>query len=215
MMQLRSGDRSAAAGATTREGGSAVTTGAAPQLHVQSGGPGRPDVEERVLKYRKGETVIYPHHGACIVQGVTPIEVAGEKQDFLVLQSVANDLKVSVPVARIDELGIRSPLAADELDDLVEVLQRRDVRVPANWSRRLKNHQEKLKSGDVYQVAEVVRNLAIRSRTSELSVAEKDMFRHARENLVHELAPSMGASVEDASAFLDKVLEGEEAEAKS
>ncbi len=167
------------------------------------------------MKYRKGETVIYPHHGACIVQGVTPIEVAGEKQDFLVLQSVANDLKVSVPVARIDELGIRSPLAADELDDLVEVLQRRDVRVPANWSRRLKNHQEKLKSGDVYQVAEVVRNLAIRSRTSELSVAEKDMFRHARENLVHELAPSMGASVEDASAFLDKVLEGEEAEAAS
>ena len=85
-------------------------------------------------------------------------------------------------------------------------LIRRDVREPANWSRRFKNHQEKLKSGDVYQVAEVVRNLAARNRDASLSAAERTMYDRARINLISEIAPALKVSAEDAERYLDEAL---------
>ncbi len=92
-------------------------------------------------------------------------------------------------------------------------------RVPSNWSRRFKNHQEKLKSGDVYQVAEVVRNLAARNRDASLSAAERTMYERARVNLISEIAPALKVSSEDAEAYLDDalakgVLKAEKAEKK-
>lgn len=161
------------------------------------------------MEFEVGQTVIYPHHGACVVEDLTSFDAAEGSTQYVVLRATADDLKVSVPVTRAIELGVRPPVSGDELDDLVTLLQRTDVRVPSNWSRRLKNHQEKLKSGDVYQVAEVVRNLALRRRSTELSVAEREMFAHARTNLVNELSPSLGVSVDEASDFLERVLSGD------
>ncbi|MCU0261475.1 MAG: CarD family transcriptional regulator, partial [Ilumatobacteraceae bacterium] len=111
------------------------------------------------MKFKKGDTVIYPQHGACVVVGTKKMEAFGEKKDYLILQTVINEMTLKVPVDKTDEVGVRPPVSADELEDLVAVLAKPDPRVPSNWSRRFKNHQEKLKSGDVYQVAEVVRNL--------------------------------------------------------
>jgi CarD family transcriptional regulator len=87
------------------------------------------------------------------------------------------------------------------------VLSKADPRVPANWSRRFKNHQEKLKSGDVYQVAEVVRNLAARDRDAALSAAEKTMYDRARINLISEISPALKVSTEAAEVWLDNALE--------
>jgi CarD family transcriptional regulator len=97
-------------------------------------------------------------------------------------------------------------VSADELEDLVSVLSKPDPRVPSNWSRRFKNHQEKLKSGDVYQVAEVVRNLAARNRDAALSAAERTMYERARINLVSEIAPALKVSTETAEQYLDDAL---------
>ena len=116
------------------------------------------------MKFKKGDTVIYPQHGACIVMGTKKMEAFGEKREYLILQTVINEMTLKVPVNMAEEVGVRPPVSADELEDLVAVLSKPDPRVPSNWSRRFKNHQEKLKSGDVYQVAEVVRNLAARNR---------------------------------------------------
>jgi CarD family transcriptional regulator len=88
----------------------------------------------------------------------------------------------------------------------VAVLAKADPRVPSNWSRRFKNHQEKLKSGDVYQVAEVVRNLAARNRDASLSAAERTMYERARVNLISEIAPALKVSTEDAESYLDDAL---------
>ena len=101
---------------------------------------------------------------------------------------------------------MRPPVSADELEDLVSVLSKPDPRVPSNWSRRFKNHQEKLKSGDVYQVAEVVRNLAARNRDAALSAAERTMYERARINLVSEIAPALKVSTEAAEQYLDDAL---------
>jgi CarD family transcriptional regulator len=158
------------------------------------------------LKFKKGDTVIYPQHGACIVQGVKKMTVFDETQDYLILKTIINEMTLSVPVDKVDEVGVRPPVSADELEDLVAVLAKADPRVPSNWSRRFKNHQEKLKSGDVYQVAEVVRNLAARNRDASLSAAERTMYERARINLVSEIAPALKVSAEEAEQYLDEAL---------
>ena len=93
-----------------------------------------------------------------------------------------------------------------QLEDVFEVLAKKDVREPTNWSRRFKNHQEKLKSGDVYQVAEVVRNLALRDADKGLSAGEKSMFVKARQVLVSELAFALNISEDTALDRLNKTL---------
>jgi CarD family transcriptional regulator len=158
------------------------------------------------LKFKRGDTVIYPQHGACIVEGVEKKTAFGEKRDYLILRSVIGEMKLSVPVDKAEEVGVRPPVGAEELDDLVAVLAKPDPRVPSNWSRRFKNHQEKLKSGDVYQVAEVVRNLAARNRDAALSAAERTMYERARINLVSEIAPALKVSAEAAEEYLDEAL---------
>ena len=156
------------------------------------------------MKFKKGDTVIYPQHGACIVQGTKKMEAFGSTQEYLILRTVINEMTLSVPTLKTDEVGVRPPVNADELEDLVSVLSKPDPRVPSNWSRRFKNHQEKLKSGDVYQVAEVVRNLAARNRDASLSAAERTMYERARVNLVSEISPALKVSAEDAEAYLDE-----------
>lgn len=158
------------------------------------------------MKFKKGDTVIYPQHGACLVMGTKKVTAFGETRDYLILRTVINEMTLSVPVANAEEVGVRPPVSPDELDDLVAVLAKPDPRVPSNWSRRFKNHQEKLKSGDVYQVAEVVRNLAARNRDASLSAAERTMYERARINLISEIAPALKVSAEEAERYLDDAL---------
>lgn len=153
-----------------------------------------------------GSTLIYPQHGACIVQGVEQHDAFGETREYLVLRALLTDMTLKVPVETAESIGVRPPISRDEVEDLVAVLSKPDPRVPANWSRRFKNHQEKLKSGDVYQVAEVVRNLASRHREGALSAAERTMYERARQNLVSELAPALGVDTTEAERFLDDAL---------
>ena len=160
------------------------------------------------MKFTKGDTVIYPQHGACKVVGIKKLDPMGlgKKQDYLVLKTVINEMTLQVPVDKADEVGVRPPVSPDELEDLVSVLSKADPRVPSNWSRRFKNHQEKLKSGDVYQVAEVVRNLASRNRDASLSAAERTMYERARVNLISEIEPALKVTRAEAEAFLDEAL---------
>jgi CarD family transcriptional regulator len=158
------------------------------------------------VKFKKGDTVIYPQHGACLVQGTKKVMAFGEMQDYLILKTIINEMTLSVPVSKAEEVGVRPPVSPDELEDLVTVLSKADPRVPSNWSRRFKNHQEKLKSGDVYQVAEVVRNLAARNRDASLSAAERTMYERARINLISEIAPALKVSAEEAETYLDEAL---------
>jgi CarD family transcriptional regulator len=159
------------------------------------------------VKFNKGDTVIYPQHGACIVHGIKRMKAFGTVQEYLILKTVINEMTLSVPTAMANQVGVRPPVSKSELEDLRSVLSKADPRVPANWSRRFKNHQEKLKSGDVYQVAEVVRNLAARDRDSALSAAEKTMYDRARINLISEISPALKVSTDAAEVWLDAALE--------
>lgn len=160
------------------------------------------------MKFKKGDTVIYPQHGACKVVATRKEDPFGSGKliEYLILSTVIGEMTLRVPMAKVDDVGVRPPVSPDELADLVAVLAKADPRVPSNWSRRFKNHQEKLKSGDVYQVAEVVRNLAARNRDASLSAAERTMYERARVNLISEIAPALKVSTEDAESYLDDAL---------
>ena len=148
---------------------------------------------------------MYPHHGAAVIEKKekrkTP-GVEGEEKEYLVLRMAHGELTLSVPSDNAETVGMRRPIAREDVEDLYQVLAKRDVREPSNWSRRFKNHQEKLKSGDVYQVAEVVRNLALREADRGLSAGEKSMLAKARSVLVSELSFALDVSEDDA---LDQV----------
>jgi CarD family transcriptional regulator len=159
------------------------------------------------MTFKAGDRVVYPHHGAAIVERRETKEMFGEKTEYLVLRMAHGEMTLSVPVDKAEEVGMRWPISGEDVADLFEVLQRRDVREPANWSRRFKNHQEKLKSGDVYQVAEVVRNLALRDREKGLSAGEKTLYNKARNVLVSELSFALDVSEDDAMDKVDGALE--------
>ncbi|MGI9621949.1 MAG: CarD family transcriptional regulator [Acidimicrobiales bacterium] len=158
------------------------------------------------MAFKAGDRVVYPHHGAAVIQKKETKEIFGEKTEYLVLEMAHGEMTLSVPVDKAEEVGMRWPISGEDVEDLFEVLQRRDVREPANWSRRFKNHQEKLKSGDVYQVAEVVRNLALRDRDKGLSAGEKTLYNKARSVLVSELSFALDVSEDDATEKVDAAL---------
>lgn len=158
------------------------------------------------MTFKPGDRVVYPHHGAAVVEKKETKEVFGEKTEYLVLRMAHGEMMLSVPVDKAEEVGMRWPISGEDVDDLFEVLQRRDVREPANWSRRFKNHQEKLKSGDVYQVAEVVRNLALRDKDKGLSAGEKTLYNKARSVLVSELSFALDVPEEDAMERVEGAL---------
>jgi CarD family transcriptional regulator len=161
--------------------------------------------EERALVFKVGDRVVYPHHGAAVVKKKEKITAFGEEREYLVLQMVHGELTLRVPVDKVDEVGMRPPISEADVEDLFRLIAKRDVREPANWSRRFKNHQEKMKSGDVYQVAEVVRNLALREKGKGLSTAEKSMLERARSILVSELSFALDVTEDDA---LNKLNDG-------
>jgi CarD family transcriptional regulator len=162
---------------------------------------------EDSVGFKVGDRVVYPHHGAAIIRKREKKERDGKKVDYLVLEMVHGELTLRVPADMAEEVGMRPPISKSDVDDLFELIGKRDVREPANWSRRFKNHQEKMKSGDVYQVAEVVRNLALREQGKGLSTAEKSMLERARGILVSELSFALNVSEEKASDKLDAGLQ--------
>lgn len=156
--------------------------------------------------FTKGDAVIYPQHGAGRVTDVVTKTMGGEARDYLVIDLELQELRVWVPVDEAIEVGVRPPTDADELEDLFELLADHDVRIPSNFSRRMKNNQRRMNDGDVWQLAEVVRNLAVRRDRKHLSPSEKTLYLHARELLVAELALSLGVDHDAAEAALDQRL---------
>ena len=159
------------------------------------------------MPFDVGDKVVYPHHGAATIERREKIEVFGEQKEYLVLRLAYGDLTMKVPADNTEAVGLRDVISKDEVADVEEVLRRKDARTPTNWSRRYKNHVEKLKSGDIYQVAEVVRNLMLRDQEKGLSAGEKRMLARARQILVSELTFALGVDEQQAAERLAAVLQ--------
>jgi CarD family transcriptional regulator len=160
-----------------------------------------------VFVFRKGDKVIYPHHGAAVIEDLTERDFLGEKKKYFVLKLAYGDLKLMVPVDNTEEVGLREVVSKRDVKKVMEVLREEESRMPSNWSRRYKTNIEKIRSGDIYQVAEVVRNLSIRETHKGLSAGEKRMLAKARQILISELVFAVDATEDKAGTMIDKVLE--------
>ena len=158
------------------------------------------------MVFKVGETVVYPHHGAALIQATETRIVRGEEKLYLVLKVAQGDLTVKVPAENAEIVGVRDVVDQTGLNRVFEVLRAPHTEEPTNWSRRYKANLEKLASGDVNKVAEVVRDLWRRDKERGLSAGEKRMLAKARQILVSELALAEGTNEDKAEVILDEVL---------
>lgn len=158
------------------------------------------------MLFEVGETVVYPHHGAATIIEVKKRTVRGEEKLYLKLNVTQGDLTIEVPADNVDLVGVRDVIGQEGLDQVFEVLRAPFTEEPTNWSRRYKANLEKLASGDVIKVSEVVRDLWRRDQDRGLSAGEKRMLAKARQILISELALAEKTDEEKASAILDDVL---------
>lgn len=159
------------------------------------------------MSFKVGETVVYPHHGAAVVEEVVTRKIKDEDREYLVLHVLQSDLVIQVPADSVEVVGVRDVVDAEGLEEVLDVLRELDVEEPANWSRRFKANQEKISNGDIVRVSEVVRDLSRRAAGRGLSAGEKRMLVKAREILTSELALARKTDDEDAEVFLDAVLD--------
>lgn len=157
------------------------------------------------MEFKVGDTVVYPHHGAAIVEAIETREMNGETLEFLVLQILQSDLVVRVPAKNTELVGVRDVVGDEGLKKVFGVLRETDVEEAGNWSRRYKANQERLASGDVNKVSEVVRDLWRRDQDRGLSAGEKRMLAKARQILVGELALADTVDDKKADAFLAEI----------
>jgi CarD family transcriptional regulator len=154
-----------------------------------------------------GDKVVYPHHGAAVIERVEERDLLGEMREYYILKLAYGELTLMVPTDSTEDVGLREVTPAKEMPKVFKVLKKNEPTTnTTNWSRRFKANVEKLKSGDIYQVADVVRSLHQRDKEKGLSAGEKRMLNKARQILVSELTFSKNCNEEEAEALLDEVL---------
>ncbi|PSA78459.1 CarD family transcriptional regulator [Corynebacterium diphtheriae] len=169
------------------------------------------------MEFKVGDTVVYPHHGAAVIEAIEHREMGGETLEYLVLQINQSDLVVRVPSKNAELVGVRDVVDDDGLQKVFGFLRETDVEEAGNWARRFKANQERLASGDVNKVAEVVRDLWRRDQGKGLSAGEKRMLAKARQVLVGELALAENKDekqTEEILAQVDATIERHRAENK-
>ena len=155
-----------------------------------------------------GDKVVYPHHGAGTVIKKEKREILGQTREYLTIQILHNDMTVNVPTESAEKVGLRTVIDEDLVNLVVKALTGGSTEMPKNWNRRFKHNRDKMKTGDIFELAEVVRNLSLRDHEKGLSTGEKQMFVKAKKILASELMYAKGMDEEEAAEWLDGVLAG-------
>src|ERR1700740_706820 len=139
------------------------------------------------IEFEIGDSVVYPHHGAGKVLKKEEREILGERREYLTIKILHNDMTVMVPTQNAAVAGLRRVIDEETVKKVLALLQDECSEMPKNWNRRFKHNRDKIKTGDIYELAEVVRNLAVREAQKGLSTGEKQMFTRVTRILASEL----------------------------
>jgi CarD family transcriptional regulator len=159
------------------------------------------------LKYKVGDKVVYPHHGAGKVLKKEKKDVLGRVREYLTIKILHNDMTVMVPTDSAGRAGLRRVIDEGAVEQVLAVLRDDISQMPKNWNRRFKHNRDKMKTGDIFELAEVVRNLGIRDFEKGLSTGEKQMFTRAKKILSSELMYALDMDESEAEEYLDDLLE--------
>jgi CarD family transcriptional regulator len=167
------------------------------------------DLETREIEnieFELGDNVVYPHHGAGKVLKKEMRKMFGDEREYLTIKILHNDMTVMVPCENAGIAGLRRVIDEETVQKVLAVLADDVSEMPKNWNRRFKHNRDKIKTGDIYELAEVVRNLAIREHEKGLSTGEKQMFTRAKKILASELMYCLDKDEDEAEEHLDNLL---------
>jgi CarD family transcriptional regulator len=163
--------------------------------------------EAECIDFAIGDNVVYPHHGAGQVIKKEQKEILGEVREYLTIKILHNDMTVMVPCENAGKAGLRRVIDEDTVKKVLAVLSDDVSEMPKNWNRRFKHNRDKIKTGDIYELAEVVRNLAVREQDKGLSTGEKQMYTRAKKILASEMMYALEKTEDEAEAYLDDLLQ--------
>jgi len=164
------------------------------------------------VAFECGDNVVYPHHGAGKVLKKEVRKMYGTEREYLTIKILHNDMTVMVPCENAGLAGLRRVIDEETVEKVLGVLQDDISEMPKNWNRRFKHNRDKIKTGDIYELAEVVRNLGLREHEKGLSTGEKQMFTRAKKILASELMYALDKDEEEAEEYLDNLLQESAAE---
>jgi CarD family transcriptional regulator len=166
------------------------------------------EIEAIQINYKVGDKVVYPHHGAGKVLKKEKKEILGDRREYLTIKILHNDMTVMVPSESAGRAGLRRVIGEEEVERVLTVLRGDMSVMPKNWNRRFKHNRDKMKTGDIFELAEVVKNLSLRDHEKGLSTGEKQMFVKAKKILASELMYAKAVDEEEAAEWLEGVLAG-------
>ena len=153
-----------------------------------------------------GDKVVYPMHGAGIIEGIEEKNILGEKQNYYIIK-MPGEVKVMVPTAKAADVGVRDIIDSNTAGKVFKVLETNSTQMDMNWNKRYRDNMEKMKSGDIYEVADVVRNLSFKQKEKGLSTGEKKMLLNAKQILVSELTLAENSKKEDIEEMVNSKID--------
>ena len=155
--------------------------------------------------YNVGDKIVYPMNGAGVIDSIEEKDILGEKQSYYILK-MPGEVKVMVPIATAEQHGIRNVIDTEEANQVIKVLEQDETEMEKNWNKRYRDNMDKMKSGNIYEVADVVRNLSFKQKEKGLSTGEKKMLNNAKQILVSELVLAEHASQEEVEKLVDNKI---------
>ena len=155
--------------------------------------------------FNVGDKIVYPMHGAGVIDAIEEKDILGEKQSYYILK-MPGEVKVMVPTAKAEEVGVRNIIDKSSADKVIGVLEQDETAMDKNWNKRYRDNMEKMKSGDIYEVADVVRNLSFKQKEKGLSTGEKKMLNNAKQIMISELVLAEHASQEEVEQLVENKI---------
>ena len=152
-----------------------------------------------------GDKVVYPMHGAGVVDSIEEKDILGEKQAYYILK-MPGEVKVMVPTAKAEQVGVRGIIDKSAAEKVFGVLEANETEMSMNWNKRYRDNMDKMKSGDIYEVADVVRNLSFKQKEKGLSTGEKKMLNNAKQILVSELVLTEHATQDEIENIVENKI---------
>lgn len=156
--------------------------------------------------FKIGDKIVYPMHGAGVIEDLEIKEVLGERREYYILRMPIGDMKVMVPVENIEDVGVRDIISKEEIETVFSILKDKKSKMPDNWNRRYRSNLDLIKTGDINQIAEVVRNLSILDKEKGLSTGERKMLNDAKKILYSELVLASSLSVDEIEKLVDDAI---------
>ncbi len=157
--------------------------------------------------FEVGDKIVYPMHGAGVIESIEEREILGQKQNYYIVRMPIGDMKVMIPIDNVEDIGIREIIGVQEVEKVIETLKEKNTIVTNNWNKRYRENMGKIKTGDIFEVAEVVKTLMVRDKEKGLSTGEKKMLNNAKQILISELVLAKGVDHSEIESAIDNIVD--------